>query len=101
MAYESKEETNHNQSSKVLCSSSSGRNDAPNHHHRRQVQSWSPNFIQEQIGWDLHQNVADEENADASFVLGVGHVEISFQAWIASETSCCDVVSVEVILFLS
>jgi hypothetical protein len=41
-----------------------GRYDAPDDHARWQEDGRLPDFVEIYIGWDLHQNVAYEENTD-------------------------------------
>lgn len=89
---ETQEETDRKEACKVLRQCRCKRDQSPDDHHAWEVQCRLTDLVQEQVGGDLHQDVSDEEDRNAGLVLRVGHVEIRFQAGMASKSSGGDVV---------
>lgn len=63
-----------------MASSSGGRDDAPDNHAGRQVQGRLPELVEEEVGGDLHQQVAHEEDGHGGLVLGRRQPEVLLQA---------------------
>nr|POE73017.1 putative d-arabinono-1,4-lactone oxidase [Quercus suber] len=98
--YEAEEESNHHQIREALRSRSRGGDDAPHDHDGGEVQRRLTDLVEEQVGRDLHKDVADEKNADAGLVLRIGQVEVSLKPWISRQPRSGDIVSVEIVLSL-
>lgn len=71
-----------------------GRDEAPDEHDAAQVQRGAGDAVHEHVRGDLHEDVADVEDAQARLVLGVGEAEVGLQAL---EAGGGDVVAVEVV----
>lgn len=68
-----------------------GRDDAPDNHARRQIQGRLAELVEEEVGWDLHQQVAHEQDGHGRLVLGRRQAEVLLQP---GELCRRDVVSV-------
>ena len=69
------------------------RDDAPDDHAGREVDGGLSDFVEEQVGRDLHQQVSDEQDADGRLELDRAEFQVSLQT---GETSGGDVVSVAI-----
>jgi len=65
---ETEEESNNHEASVVLSSRSEGRDDTPRHHGQRQVESRLSEFVEHQVRRNLHQQVTDEQDANAGLL---------------------------------
>lgn len=78
--YKTQKEPHSQQASGIVASSGGGRDDAPDNHAGRQVQGRLPELVEEEVGGDLHQQVAHEEDGHGRLVLGRRQPEVLLQA---------------------
>lgn len=64
----------------------------------RQVHGRQSNLVEEQIAWDLHEKISNEQDRDAGLVLRVSKVEVDLEAWSPCESRRSDVVAVQIVL---
>lgn len=57
----------------------------------RKIDGWFSKLVEKQVGWELHQKVADKEDADGGLVLDRGKIEVALEV---GEFGGSDVVSV-------
>lgn len=88
------EETDDDQSRKVSGHTRQGRDETPNEHDDGDIKRGPLDPVDENVGWDLHQDIADIENAQTCRILAIIHIEIFLEPL---ETSSGDVIAVQIV----
>lgn len=91
---ESKEKPNENHADKVVDDSGEGRDETPEKHGARDVQRRSADPIDEHVGRDLHENVADVKNTQTCRVFCIVELQVLLETF---ESCRRDVVAIQVV----
>lgn len=91
---EAQKEAHNDHAGEILHDARQGGDEAPDEHDGAEVQRRPRDAVDEHVGGDLHEDVADVENAQTGLVLGVVEAEVRLQAL---EAGGGDVVAVEVV----